>query len=193
VEWLLASNADWADDWTPDGRFVLATLLRTRPDAAGIWLLSLDEPRQQPRRWMEWVDGRQLAVSPDGSWLAYTGSESGQENVFVQRFDSDSPPARDKVQISLGGGSQPVWRADGKELFFLSRDNTLMAVAVRPGVAIVTERPVALFNTGVRSLRGPCRDYDTRDGQRFLLRAPVQTAPVPPLELVVNWHSLLSE
>jgi len=65
--------------------------------------------------------------SPDGKWIAYTSDESGQDEVYVQPF----PKGGDKLPVSIGGGREPYWRGDGKEIFYLSVDRKLMAVAVQ--------------------------------------------------------------
>ena len=66
-------------------------------------------------------------LSPDGRWIAYVSDESGREQVYVQSF----PEHGGKWQISNGGGEQPLWRRDGRELFYLSGDRKLMAVEVK--------------------------------------------------------------
>jgi dipeptidyl aminopeptidase/acylaminoacyl peptidase len=192
AEWLLAKGG-FSAAWTPDGRFVVSTSMQPIQDPGGIWLLPIDRPGAATRWIHSENNERHLAVSPDGRWIAYTANESGQDNIFVRRFDPFSPSSRDKRQISVDGGSQPVWRGDGKELFFLSRENVVMAAAVTTGQTFDNQRPVALFDTGVKFLRGPCRDYDTRDGQRFVVRAPAQRTPGPPLHVLLNWQSMLNE
>jgi hypothetical protein len=128
-------------------------------------------------------------LSPNGKWIAYVSTESGRSNVYVQPFDAGSPPGPGKWQISVGGGSQPAWRADGKELFYLSPNNVLMAVAVTSGATFTYDRSVPLFDTRLRTLRGPRNDYATRDGNRFLFRVPAQAGPASPLHVVVNWSA----
>jgi hypothetical protein len=119
--------------------------------------------------------------SPDGHWIAYT--EGGAPNVFVQRFPGDGG----KYQVSRTGGSLPTWRADGRELFYLSARGTMMAVAIEatthfdPGVA------QALFQTDV-SRASVGRQYAvTKDGKRFLITRRTQPADPPLLTVVVNW------
>jgi len=71
--------------------------------------------------------------------------QSGQDNVYVQPFNGGSTPGGGNSQVSISGGSHPAWRADAKELFYLSQERVLMAVAVKPGVTFNYDRPVALF------------------------------------------------
>src|SRR5713226_6400317 len=66
-------------------------------------------------------------LSPDSKWVAYTSNESGQNEVYVQTF----PSPGGKSPISTGGGNRPVWRRDGRELFYIAADGKLMAVEVK--------------------------------------------------------------
>ncbi len=83
----------------------------------------------------------QAQVSPDGRWIAYASDESGRFEIYVTQF----PQKRGRWQISTSGGSQPWWRGDGKELFYLGPEQTLMSVAVRAGDAFEASVPTALF------------------------------------------------
>ena len=126
-------------------------------------------------------------VSPDGRWLAYTSDESGRWEVYVQSF----PTPGNKYVVSSGGGGEPQWRADGRELFYMALDQTLMSVAVTPAGAWRSERPVALFRA---SVTGDITRYRTRyqvaaNGQRFLLDSVVKDGS-QEVTLVVNWPAL---
>jgi Tol biopolymer transport system component len=121
--------------------------------------------------------------SGDGRAIAYTSDESGRAEVYVQPF----PRTGARRQVSVDGGSQPVWRADSKELFFVGPDGTLFASPVGiPGVEHGT--PVPLFKTRVRraAFANPAHYAVTPDGQRFLMNVPL---PQPPLRISVftNW------
>ena len=98
-------------------------------------------------RWRRPRSSKTAAVfSPDGQWIAYTTNESGQSNVYVQPF----PGAGEKYQVSRDGGSHPVWRADGKELFYFGADGTLMAVPIDATGQFDAGVPQALFPTAAR-------------------------------------------
>ena len=90
------------------------------------------------------------AFSPDSKWVTYVSNESGERQVYVQSW----PDRRLKRQISATGGIQPQWRSDGKELFYISRDGTLMAASIvlAPG-RIESQSPVSLFNPGLEHVR----------------------------------------
>jgi len=77
-------------------------------------------------------------------------------------------PGSGKWQLSTGGGVQPAWRADGKELFYLSQDRKLMAVTVKSSASFDYDSPVILFDPHIAVLRGPRNDYATRDGKLSL-------------------------
>ena len=121
--------------------------------------------------------------SKDGRAIAYTSDESGRAEVYVQPFPAGGP----RRQVSVEGGSQPVWRADSKELFYLGPDGAVFAVPVSvPGIEHGT--PVPLFKARVRraGFANPSHYAVTPDGQRFLMNIPL---PQPPLRISVftNW------
>ncbi|MDE3164508.1 MAG: serine/threonine-protein kinase [Acidobacteriota bacterium] len=131
--------------------------------------------------------------SPDSRWIAYTSNESGNPEVYVRPFDGSSstgsPPGSGKWMISRGGGEHPRWRDDGKELFYVSPDGTLMAVALSGGAAFQAGSPKPLFR-----LASTVTDWDvTADGERFLV--PVSHASVNPeaFNVVLNWESVLKK
>ena len=108
--------------------------------------------------------------SPDGKFFAYASDETGRSEVYVQRF----PPSGGKWQISTSGGDQPLWRADGRELYFLSTDRKLMSADISLGSEVQVGVPKALFPVRVP----PNGISDNRsqyipapDGSRFLVLA----------------------
>ena len=123
-------------------------------------------------------------LSPDGRWLAYTSNEPGRIEVFVQPF----PGSGGRSQISIDGGTEPVWSRDGRELFFLSGDK-MMAVQITTAPTFKAGTPRLLFEG--RYVFGPngVAAYDVAaDGQRFLRVQPMH--PDPPLnqiQVVLNW------
>ena len=129
------------------------------------------------------------AFSPDGRWIAYSSNESGQFQVDVQPF----PPTGGKYQVSKNGGTQPMWRGDGKELFFLAPDLSLMAVDIASGPAFRAGSARRLSQTQAVAPSGLTGQmaYDvTSDGQRFLVKVP---ASFSPITVVVNWTALLQK
>ena len=114
-------------------------------------------------------------------------NESGRAEVYVAPFQRSGAT----VLISSNGGGAPRWRRDGKELFYLTDDNKLMAVPVTLGEsAIAVGPPQLLFQT---RFRGNAAPYDvTADGQRFLVNRVVEGSASAPLNLVVNWPALVT-
>ena len=122
-----------------------------------VWRLT----ESRPQLWLNARNVRWPVVSPNGKWIAYVSTESGRSNVYVQPFDPRLRAGFRKIAGVHRRGIQPAWRADGKELYYLSPDNMLMAASVKPGKIFNYERPVALFDIQVRLLRGPRSDYAT--------------------------------
>jgi hypothetical protein len=129
-------------------------------------------------------------LSPNGRWLAYATDESGELEVFVQPF----PATGYKRKISPEGGSEPRWRRDGLELFYLSSDNKLMAVPIPGGNALEPGLPKTLFDVRIPLSGNPYRsNYAvTADGQRFLVNTKLD-AGVSPIDVVLNWTALLKK
>jgi hypothetical protein len=122
--------------------------------------------------------------------MAYVSNESGSPDVYVQRF----PATADKWPVSIGGGIQPRWRADGKELFYLSADFRLMAVEVKEDVGFRAGAAQPVFETAPFLFPGPSTRYRyavTADGQRFLFLTPAGETASSPLTVVVNWAAEL--
>src|SRR5262249_47470074 len=126
--------------------------------------------------------------SPDGHFVAYQTNEAGDAEIFVQPF----PQPTAKWQVSTKGGMQPRWRADGKELYFISTDNKLMAVSItQKGSTLELGTPSPLFTT--RILTGATGTINrpqyavSRDG-RFLINETVEDSAASPITLILNWH-----
>jgi hypothetical protein len=128
-------------------------------------------------------DERRARFSPDGRWIVYDSNDQGRFEVYVQTFPASSA----KWQISTSGGMYPNWRGDGKELFYISADNKLMAVDIRPGTTIEAGVPKALFDlTPLRLVAGSTYAV-TADGQRFLFVTQGQETSSLQYTVVVNW------
>jgi Tol biopolymer transport system component len=154
-------------------------------DNYDLWLLDLTS--DQARAWIESPSHeRNGRFSPDGRWVAYESAESGEIEIYVQSF----PEAEERFVVSIGGGTDPLWRADGSELFYYSpRTSEVVAVPV----SWTASRP--RFDTPQSLFRAPIRDgFDVfPDGQSFLLNRLVPRTEAEPLVLVQNWVSRASE
>jgi Tol biopolymer transport system component len=149
-----------------------------------LWLLPLaDKADSMPlsQGTSNEIQGR---LSPDGRWLAYAGDESGRWEVYVQAFPNPST----RMTVSTGGGAEPYWRGDGRELYYLADDRALMAVAVTPGARLQLGRPHALFRPRVVGEPSTYRSHfvPTADGQRFLIDV-LRDPSLDPVNVLVNW------
>jgi eukaryotic-like serine/threonine-protein kinase len=183
-------------DWSADGRFILFHTNNNldqgnidQRNGFDLWVLSLADRQARPlvRTPFHEIQG---ALSPDGRWLVYASDESGAFEVYVRAF----PDGQAKRLVSRGGGAEPRWRADGRELFYVSADRRLMAVPTTIGQVFEAGAPVALFEMNVNDLGGVSfsRRYDvTPDGQRFVLQELTRRDSPSALTVVVNWSALL--
>jgi eukaryotic-like serine/threonine-protein kinase len=124
-------------------------------------------------------------ISPDGKWVAYASDESCAWEIYVSSF----PAAMGKWQVSRGGGTEPRWRADGKEIFYISPSGMLMAVPVNGEATIATGRPAPLFQIHGRASISSTDTftYDVaKDGKRFLVNRYVKPDHVPPLTILLH-------
>ena len=182
---LYADNSDKRPmSWSPDGKFVLYSVPGPNT-GVDIWALPMTgEPKPFPflRTAFNEFNGR---FSPDGRWVVYQSIESQRNEIYVAPF----PGPGGKRQISTAGGSFPRWRQDGKEIFYVDRDQRLMA-------AEVTAKGGALEVGAVRPLFGPIQTstsylYDiSADGQR-ILAAVASRQTSEPVTLVQNWTAAL--
>ena len=175
-------------DCSPDGRFILFENYGPK-GGVDIWVLPLfGDGKAYPVLQTEFSES-QGHFSPDGRWFAYTSDESGKNEVYVQSF----PPSGGQWQVSTGGGAQPHWRRDGKELFYIAADRKLMAVEVSLTSTFGTSAPKALFQTQVVRYGAPNRYVVTGDGQRFLVNSPVEEVSQTPITVVLNWTASLKK
>ena len=125
-------------------------------------------------------------ISPDGQWVAYASDESGALEVYVQRY----PELGDKQRVSSGGGGQPQWRGDQRELFYLSADRAVTAVAVDMSAEVAFGAPHPLFRAAVAGNPADARDLyaAAADGSKFLLDGAVEEETSDrPITVIVDW------
>ena len=174
--------------WRPDG-LVYATAGPVHD--VDLWRLPLSGDRTPvPLLQTQFAD-KFCEPSPDGRWMAYASSESGRFEVYAAAF----PSGQGKWPISVGGGTEPAWRRDGKELFYLAPDRHLMAVSIKTGASVEAGPPQRLFQAGVSSLIGSPYTRNqyvvTADGQRFLINEPAGKASLSAMTVVVGWTAAL--
>jgi hypothetical protein len=184
--------------WSSDD--VLAFVGPAAPRGAfAIWTVRMDGASEPaPFASTESPAGHPV-FSPDGRWLAYAASEpggAGPSDVYVRPFPGGVPLHR----ISLDGGFQPTWSADGRQLFYTAPDpqqgnQPTMVVDVATEPEFTPSRARLLFE-GHYSGSTPVRNYDVApDGARFLMVQPLEAPrePVTSIELVLNWLTELEQ
>ncbi len=185
-----------AESWSPDGRAIAYTA--TTPEAGShIKVMSIEGHESHPFADIKAPAGSPK-FSPDGRWLAYCSNESGKPQVYVQAF----PGPGAKIQVSNDGGTDPVWKRTGGELYFRNGDK-MMAVSVSTAPTFTAGRPQMLweghYSHGMSASCGPAgatsSNYDvTADGRRFLMikdEAP-DKAYSKQLVVVLGWADELN-
>jgi Tol biopolymer transport system component len=171
------------DDWSRDGRFLFYEAIDWPTFRFDVGVRDLEKGTDRLVLSAK-HDESGARLSPDGRWLAYQTDESGSWEVFVRSF----PESGFRRQVSTGGGSQPRWRADGRELFYVSEDRKIMGVDVRSGAELQTGAPRALFQTRILPVVEARNHYDvTADGQRFLVNSRRPEDASLPINVVVGW------
>jgi serine/threonine protein kinase len=187
---LFQKTGSFPTDWSSDGRVIIFhnQTIRGQRNGEDLWLFSLADRQAKPLLQTPFNEA-QGTLSPDARWVAYMSDESGVDEVYVQAF----PGGGSRRLVSSGGGTEPRWRADGRELFYLSADRRLMVVSTTTGPAFEAGKPEVLFETNVRDLIYPyLRRYEVMpDGQRFVVQELTGHAGPSPLTVVANWPALL--
>jgi dipeptidyl aminopeptidase/acylaminoacyl peptidase len=180
---LQTPRTKYPNSWSRDGRFIFFT---SREEDTGwdIWLRPLEgKPRPLVSTPAVEIEPQ---LSPNGRWLAYTSDESGRMEVYIRSF----PAAGGTWLISSHGGSDPRWRNDSSELYYLSPDRVLMAVGVNTAVSLDASIPKPLFQTRASGPLGLGVRFNyavAQGGQRFLITADVRGAIPSPINVVLNW------
>jgi Tol biopolymer transport system component/predicted Ser/Thr protein kinase len=181
------------DHWTKDGRFLLFSSVGPKT-ANDMWALPMVAAGAKPVSLLQtqFVETVQR-VSPDGRWLAYTSTESGTPENYVRPFTPDAPAGTGaKWLVSKGAGALPIWRPDGKELFYLSLTNQVMAVDIDTSKGFQAGTPRRMFASPL--VTAPTVRWDlSPDGKRFLFVAPPNTGHVIPFTVVLNWAAGLKK
>jgi eukaryotic-like serine/threonine-protein kinase len=178
--------------WSTDGKFIAYYAVGDPKTGSDLWVLPLAGERKPFPFLKTAFNELSGQFSPDGHWVAYQSNESGRGEIYISPF----PGSGGKSQVSLAGGSLPRWRADGKELFFVAPDRSLIATEIGvKGSELVIGAPRALFGPLLAAGYQAGYQYDVSpDGQRFLAVLPnEQASPPEPLTLVLNWTAGLKK
>ncbi len=167
------------DGWTPDGTHVVARTVGR--EVFVVPVLGGAPPRMVADT--PYTED-ETHVSPDGRWIAFNSNESSRYEVYVAAF----PSFTSKRQVSKGGGVQPLWRGDGREIFYLAPDGSMMSVAIDTSNGLAAAAPRRLFATNVQPSYQLPQYAVTADGKRFLLldRGPSRPHAV---HVLLNWLS----
>ena len=192
-ELLLRDPNGQPTDRSYDGRYLL---YQTHDPKTGwdVWVLPFFGDRKPKPFLQSEFDESQGQFSPNGRWVAYTANESGRPEVYVQPFPGPGP----KVQISTGGGMQPKWRRDGKELFYrIDSTGKLMAVEVKANGEFQAgmPRPLSVLSASSASHGMLSGDHYavSADGKRVLTTRQNEESMATPITVVVNWTAELKK
>jgi Tol biopolymer transport system component/predicted Ser/Thr protein kinase len=192
---VYAAQGAVPSDWSRDGRFLLVHQPLISYDFAAI----PDPLRAGAHQPIPAIPTNSTflethgQLSPDGRYLAYSSNESGRAEVYVCPFLPAGGHAG-KWLVSSNGGSQPRWRGDGKEIFYIDPGHAVMAVdtATQPEFRAATPR--SLFTSPGLGGSQALFEYDvTRDGKRFLMIGAPEGAVSEPATVVLDWEALLKK
>jgi Tol biopolymer transport system component len=190
IETVLNSDgiAEYPGSLCRDGRYLAYARTPKDSQTSSIWILPLTGDRKPFALVQSQFSNQQPGFSPDCKWVAYVSNATGQNEIYLTHF----PDATRTYQVSTGGGTNPRWRSDGKELFYLSPlQPNVMAVNVdEKADEISLGSPRTLFHL-VNTVPVSQSLGVTPDGQRFLVLTTNQPSGPVPLTLVTNWNAEL--
>ncbi len=159
------------NSWSPDGKFLIYYSLG---QPTHLRLLAADGPAD--RKPVPLIDPQFSSVtgrfSPDGRWIAYSSNESGKNEISVRSFDPATGTTGVPTVVTQGGGTTPLWRGDGKELFYIARDGMATAIEVKAGATFQVGAPKPLFKVPAGLLFWDVAPNTSGDATRFLMPVP---------------------
>jgi Tol biopolymer transport system component len=195
---LVTQQSKSPSDWSRDGRFLLYAS-EDPTMGSDLWALPMTGDGKPFPVVRTNADEREGQFSADGRWVAYVSSATGIDEVYIQAF----PGPGGKKQVSTNGGVDPRWGRDGRELFYVAPDGTLMAVEIHvdpDGRAVNPGPPVALFQTRLATgaaitsgLFGTRPQYAVASDGLFLMNVTVDDNVPSPISIVLNWATALKK
>jgi eukaryotic-like serine/threonine-protein kinase len=182
-----ANSDDIPTSCSPDGKNILFMRYETKARAS-IWLFTFADRQAKPLLQSTAFDQSGATFSPDGHFIAYMSDESGRPEVYVQPF----PLTGEKWLISSEGGALPLWREDGKELFYVTEAGKVMSVEIKDPSAFQNAISKQLFQTDIKQTLGYPYGV-TPDGARFLIVTPAEANTPAPMAVVLNWTAVLKK
>ena len=179
------------NSWSRDGKYVVTRIDGMGREPSHLALFKIGGQTLLPMLASKGNQGNGQ-ISPDGKWLAYATDESGGWNIYATTF----PGAAGKWQVSVGGGTEPRWRDDGKEMFYLDAKGMLTAVSISAGSTFSSGTPQPLFRVRPRPpiSNTDLFSYDvSKDGSRFIVNRYVKPSSVPPLDILLNATAAAAE
>jgi Tol biopolymer transport system component len=182
--------------WSADGKFITFTAPGGPKYNFDLWVLPLDGKRKAFPYLQTEAREENPVLSPDGKWVAFQSYQMGQCEVYVRSF-----PLEDGAiwAISTDGGEKPIWRRDGKELFYLTLDKKLMAVEVQTGETFKISTAKVLFQTHAQprintwGIGGEKQYFVSSSGTHFLINTLIDKTDQAEIGVLVNWKSLLTK
>jgi Tol biopolymer transport system component len=172
-------------DWSPDGNLLLYSERAPGSTQRDVWMIPLSGSRSPSAVLHTPADESAAVFSPDGHWIAYRSNRE----VYVKPF-----PEGPEHLVSSHGGRVPLWRrSDGRELYFLAPNGTLMMSRIELQPKFSASPPVPLFETGLTSDNTHRAYAVARDGKRFLIPTPSDAPSVSPITVVLNWPATLAK
>ncbi len=178
--------------WNPDGKSIFFTEQdpQTNQD---IWMLPLQDEKgmRQPRVVLQTPFFETVwDISPDGGWIAYLSNETGRDETYIRPTSGEGA----EWQVSTTGGGNPIWKGDGRELFYSSPDGQVMAVPIDIAHGFRPGTPVSLFKLPESpDYRTPLLEDVNPDGSRFLLNLPTESRSSVGFQMIQNWPAVLKE
>jgi serine/threonine protein kinase len=182
---LQSNNLLRATDWSPDGSALCFTEIGSTTQA-DVLIMPVNGERKQRVFVQTAYNEDEARFSPDGRWIAYSSNETGQSEIYLRPY----PGPGASIKVSAAGGSGPVWRRDGHELFYVRNDNKMMSAEIRSsGSSMEIGTARELFP------RTPIMEaYDVfPDGKRFLINRVIEPTETDPVTIVVNWTEKLKK
>jgi serine/threonine-protein kinase len=183
---LEAEFAQYETSFTPDGKLLVYRESHPSTDM-DIWILPLEGEREPRPILNTSYEERTPMISPDGHWIAFTSTESGQNEIYVRTFPD---VGGGKWQVSIDGGTEPLWSINGKELFYRSRDNKIVSIEVETEPVFTPGYRKVLFED-IYVRRYQHTNYDIHpDNERFVM---IKSSEKISTEMVVvlNWFEEL--